>query len=139
MFLPPTRHVPPDWILRLIASLMAGPETLTAPASLEVVLLAPAIGIHAVFSLALGYVFCRMEDSLPFWRALVASVLLALAVYVFDFYVMTRTLPWFASARGGATLSAHVLFAVTIVLAHKGLRDLRLPRPTGVSHAYGSG
>jgi hypothetical protein len=84
LFLPPTRHVPPDWILRLIASLMAGPETLTAPASLEVVLLAPAIGIHAVFSLALGYVFCRMEDSLPFWRALVASVLLALAVYVFD-------------------------------------------------------
>ncbi len=130
VLLPPTKHVPADWILRLIASLMAGPITLTAPSTLEVGLLAPALGMHAAFSLLFGYVFCQLEDDFSFWGAIVASVLLAVGIYIFDFHVMTRAFPWFASARGGATLLAHIFFGVTTVLTHKGLRSLRLPLAT---------
>lgn len=131
LLLPPTRHVPFDWILRLLASFMAGPVTLNAPHSVEGGLIAPALGMHAAFSLAFGWVFCRMEDTLTFWRAILFSIALGIGIYVFNFYVMTWVFPWWASARGGATILAHVLFGVTTVLAHKGLGSVRLgPRVT---------
>lgn len=122
LLLPPTKHVPVDWILRLIALLMAGPVTLTAPPSMVGGLLAPAIGMHAALSLVFGYVFCGIEDMLSFPRALAASIVLGLLLYLFNFHVMTLIYPWFASIRGPATMLAHVLFGVTTVLAHKGFR-----------------
>jgi hypothetical protein len=127
LVLPPTKHVPSDWILRLIASLMAGPVALTAPHGLEMGLLAPALGMHAAFSLAFGYAFCRMEDTLPFFLAIVVNTVLAVALYLFNFHFMTRWFPWFATARGAATVLAHVVFGLTTVVTHKGLRNLEFP------------
>lgn len=127
LLLPPTEHLPFDWILRLLAAFMAGPVTLTAPRSMDAGLVAPALGMHAAFSLAFGWVFCRMEDTLPFWRAILFSIALAFGLYMFNFYVMTWVFPWWASVRGGATILAHVLFGVTTVLTHKGLGSVRLP------------
>lgn len=127
LLLPPTKHVAFDWILRLLAAFMAGPVTLTAPSSMDAGLVAPALGMHAAFSLAFGWIFCRMEDTLPFWRAILFSIALAFGLYMFNFYVMTWVFPWWASVRGGATIVAHVLFGVTTVLAHKGLGSIRLP------------
>ncbi len=127
LLLPPTKDVPFDWILRLLAAFMAGPVTLTAPRSLDAGLVAPALGMHAAFSLAFGWIFCRMEDTLPFWRAILFSVALAFGLYMFNFHVMTWVFPWWASVRGGATILAHVLFGVTTVLTHKGLGSIRLP------------
>lgn len=131
--LPPTKHVPFDWILRLLAAFMAGPVTLTAPRSMDAGLVAPALGMHAAFSLAFGWVFCRMEDTLSFWRAVVFSLALGFGLYMFNFYVMTWVFPWWATVRGGATILAHLLFGVTTVLAHKGLGSIRLrPRVTSL-------
>lgn len=133
LFLPPTKHVPYDWIMRLLAAFMAGPVTLTAPPSMDAGLVAPALGMHAAFSLAFGWIFCRMEDTLTFWRAIAFSVAAAFGLYMFNLYVMTWVFPWWASVRGGATIAAHLLFGVTTVLAHKGLGGIRLrPRVTSL-------
>ena len=126
LLLPPTKHVPFDWILRLLAAFLAGPVTLTAPRSGDAGLIVPAVGIHAAFSLAFGWVFCRMEDTLPFWRAILFSLALAFGLYMFNFHVMTYVFPWWATVRGGVTILAHLLFGVTTVLAHKGLGSIRL-------------
>jgi hypothetical protein len=126
LLLPPTKHVPFNWILRLLAAFMAGPVTLTAPTSMDAGLIAPALGMHAAFSLAFGWAFCRMEDTLPFWRAIVFSAALGFGLYMFNLYVMTFVFPWWATVRGGATILAHVLFGVTTVLTHKGLGSIRL-------------
>jgi hypothetical protein len=126
LLLPPTKHVPFDWILRLLAAFLAGPVTLTAPRSGDPGLIVPALGIHAAFSLAFGWVFCRMEDTLPFWRAILFALALGFGLYMFNFYVMTYVFPWWATVRGGASILAHLLFGVTTVLAHKGLGSIRL-------------
>jgi hypothetical protein len=121
VLMPPTRFVSSDWILRLIASLMAGPVTLTAPSALSLAVLVPALAMHAALSLAFGYVLCRMTDGVTFWRSLAIGVGFGVALYLFNFYVMTRVFPWFATIRGPVTLLAHVLFGITAVVAHKGL------------------
>ena len=126
LFLPLTNHVGFDWIFRLLAAFMAGPVTLHAPRSIDAGLIAPAIGMHAAFSLAFAWVFCRMEDTLTFGRALAFAAVLGFGIYMFDFYVMTWVFPWWITARGVATILAHVLFGVTTVLAHKGLRGMQL-------------
>lgn len=125
LFLPLTNHVSLDWILRLLAAFMAGPVTLGAPRSMDAGLIAPALGMHAAFSLAFGWMFCRMEDTLPFWRALLFAAALGFGIYMFNFYVMTWVFPWWVTARGGITILAHVLFGVTTVLAHKGLSGIQ--------------
>lgn len=133
LLLPPTKHVRFDWILRLLAAFLAGPVTLTAPRSGDAGLIVPALGIHAAFSLAFGWVFCRMEDTLPFWRAIIFSLALGFGIYMFNFHVMTYVFPWWATVRGWATILAHLLFGVTTVLAHKGLGSIRLrPRVTSL-------
>jgi hypothetical protein len=133
LILPPTKHLPFDWILRLLAAFLAGPVTLTAPRSADAALIVPAVGMHAAFSLAFGWVFCRMEDTLPFWRAILFSLALGFGLYMFNFYVMTFVFPWWATARGGASILAHLLFGVTTVLAHKGLGSIQLrPRVTSL-------
>lgn len=121
LLLPPTKHLPADWILRLIAYLMAGPTALTAAPNMMGAVLAPALGMHVAFSLAFGYLFCGIEDLFSFWSALLVSVVLGLAIYLFNFHVMTSIYPWFATVRGGATVLAHVLFGVTTTVTHKGL------------------
>ncbi len=127
VLLPPTKHVGVDWFLRLVAALMAGPFTLSAPSTQVGAVIAPALGMHASLSLAFGWIFCRMEDTLTFWQAIVGSVALGVGIYSFDFHVMTYLFPWFAMARGIATVIAHVAFGLTTVLTHKGLSGLRLP------------
>jgi len=133
LLLPATKHVAFDWILRLLAAFLAGPVTLTAPRSIDAGLIVPAVGIHAAFSLAFGWVFCRMEDTLPFWRAILFSIALGFGIYMFNFHVMTFVFPWWATVRGWVTILAHVLFGVTTVLAHKGLGSIQLrPRVTSL-------
>jgi hypothetical protein len=134
VFLPITNHLPADWILRLISSLMAGPIALTHPAGQIGGLLITALAVHAALSTSYALVLCRMEDELSVAGSIAASALMGFAIYLVNFYLMTFVFPWFASARGGATIAAHVLFGVTTALAHKGLRGLRgvsaRPRPT---------
>jgi hypothetical protein len=134
LLLPPTKHVHFDWIFRLLAAFLAGPVTLTAPRSIDAGLIVPALGMHVALSLAFGWVFCRMEDTLTFWQAILFSLALAFGLYMFNFYVMTWVFPWWATVRGGATILAHELFGVTTVLTHKGLGSIRL-RPRVISPA----
>jgi hypothetical protein len=133
VFLPITNHLPADWILRLITSLMAGPVALTHPAGQIGGLLITALAVHAALSTAYAVGLCRMEDELSIAGSIAASALMGFAIYLVNFYLMTFAFPWFASARGGATIAAHVLFGVTTALTHKGLKGLRgvsaRPRP----------
>ncbi len=134
LLLPVWNHVRADWFLRLVASLMAGPVTLTASRSLELSLVVTALGMHAALSLLFGLAFCWLIDRLSLGSAIGVSVLLGLSLYVFDFYVMTLPLPWFATARGAATLLAHLLFGVTVAAVHKSLVPAgTIPDETGES------
>jgi hypothetical protein len=129
VFLPIVNHVPVDWILRLIASLMAGPVTLSWPAGQIGGLLLTAAGVHAALSVAYAFLLCRVEDELTIGLAIPASALLGLSIYLVNFYLLAPVFPWFASARGGVTLTAHLLYGVSTALAHKGLRRIRRAGP----------
>jgi hypothetical protein len=131
VFLPLVNHVPADWILRLIASLMAGPVTLSWPAGQIGGLVLTAAGVHAALSVAYAFVLCRVEDELTVGRAIAASALMGLAIYLVNFYLLAPVFPWFASARGGVTLTAHALYGISTALTHKGLRRIRgrVPQP----------
>jgi hypothetical protein len=129
VFLPLFNHVPVDWILRLIASLMAGPVTLDWPAGQIGGLILTAAGVHAALSVAYGFLLCRIEDDLSLARAIPVSALMGLAIYLVNFYLLSPVFPWFASARGGVTIIAHVLYGVTTALTHKGLRRLGVGQP----------
>jgi hypothetical protein len=129
VLLPATLHVPVDWMLRLIASLLAGPVTLTSAPGKTGAVLAPALAMHTALSLLFAYVLCKIGDALPFWRAIVVGAAFGLGLYMFNFYVMTLVLPWFITVRGGATVLAHVLFGATTMLAHKGLSSSARPLP----------
>lgn len=132
--LPLTKHLPAIWFLRLVAALQAGPVALYEPTTqwphvpAVVVVVLPALGMHMALSLAFAFVFCKAEDELSLSGSIVVSALLGVALYLQNFYIFTLLFPWFETARGGATILAHVLYGVTTALTHKGLRRVRVPR-----------
>jgi hypothetical protein len=130
ILLPATKGLPADWMLRLVATLLAGPGTLGAPPAMAGAAIIPALSMHAALSLAFAYVLCRMVDGQPFWRALAVGLGFGAALYGFNFHVMTGIFPWFVTARGGATLLAHLLFGATTVLTHRGLSGIQVPLRT---------
>jgi hypothetical protein len=134
VFLPVAKHLPADWILRLMAALVAGPVALThslRPAGDFGGLLVDALLVHAALSTAYALVLCRIEDDLSVAASLAASAAIGLAIYLVNFYLLTPAFPWFATARGGVTIAAHLLFGVTTALTHKGLRRVTArPRPS---------
>lgn len=99
-----------------IAAILMGQEALQS-SGFSVGIVALALIIHYLLGIAFGMVLCaviapfRLDSSIGL--ELLIGALFGVGLYLFNFYGMTRLLPWFTDMRGMATLVAHLIFGVT--------------------------
>lgn len=103
---------------RLAAAILLGPETIAAPLSAAALLVATVI--HFGLSIAYAALFALLLRRLPTpSRAslFVAGAAFGLAIYLINMHAFTAIFPWFAVVRDATTLSAHLVFGVSLAAA----------------------
>ncbi|MBB3222516.1 hypothetical protein [Pseudoduganella umbonata] len=113
---------------RLVAALALGSPVLQVGGySLEV--LVAALAVHYLLGTFFGLVLAALMA--PFHldssvvMAVVAGAVFGLLLYLFNFYVITSVLPWFAEMRGWVTVLGHVEFGVMAGLIYRMLERRR--------------
>jgi len=107
---------------RLIATLLMGNEVLQG-SGYSLGVLTSALIVHYLLGMAFAMVLAaviapfRLDSSLG--MVLMAGFLFGLLLYLFNFYLMTSVLPWFAELRGGYTLLGHVVFGMAAAFIYR--------------------
>ncbi|KVV00396.1 hypothetical protein [Burkholderia ubonensis] len=101
---------------RMIAAIVTGRNTLAHPAMFEpdvmLVALVVDFALSILFAVILAAIIAPFSlDSSVGMASLVGAVFGA-ALYVINFYGMTRWFPWFADARNWTSLFSHVVFGL---------------------------
>lgn len=113
---------------RLIAAMALGPAVLQVGGYSLAVLIA-ALAVHYVLGTFFGLVLAalmapfRLDSSVV--MAVVSGAVFGLLLYLFNFYVITSVLPWFAEMRGWVTVLGHVEFGVMAGLFYRMLERRR--------------
>ncbi|WER47885.1 hypothetical protein CupriaWKF_23995 [Cupriavidus sp. WKF15] len=106
---------------RMIAAILMGRDVLQT-SLFSVGTVAAALVIHFVLGAVLGMVLAviiapfQLDSSIR--MILLAGAVFGLAVYLFDFHVMTRFFTWFADARGWHTLVGHMIFGMVAAVTY---------------------
>jgi hypothetical protein len=103
---------------RMIASTLLGRSVLHAPGTFEASIMVAALVLHfvlaIVFALILSLIMAPFRfDSSTAMASLVGAVF-GLAMYLLNFYGMTRLFPWFAEARNWISVVSHLVFGVVV-------------------------
>ena len=113
---------------RLIAAMVLGSPVLQVGGySLDVVI--AALAVHYLLGTFFGLVLAalmapfRLDSSVV--MAVVSGAVFGLLLYVFNFYVITSVLPWFAEMRGWVTVLGHIEFGVMAGLLYRMLERRR--------------
>lgn len=108
---------------RMIAAMVMGESVLPPPASFDLVVFMVAMVIHFILSIVLAYVFAAITEAARLSKGAAAGVglLFGLAVYVINFYGMTAVFPWFAMARNGISIFAHLMFGLVLGYSYRAL------------------
>lgn len=113
---------------RLIAAMALGYPVLQAGGyALDVAI--AALAVHYVlgtfFGLLLAAIMApfRLDSSVVV--AVVSGAVFGVLLYLFNFYVITSVLPWFAEMRGWVTVLGHVEFGVMAGLIYRMLERRR--------------
>lgn len=108
---------------RMIAAIVMGKGVLPPPATFDLVIMMVAMMVHFAMSAMLGLVFGWLisRASVTLVKTLLFGVVFGLIVYVIGFYLMTPVFPWFAMARGGISIFAHVMFGLILGWSYWGL------------------
>jgi ribose/xylose/arabinose/galactoside ABC-type transport system permease subunit len=110
-------------ISRLVAALTLGPQTLqTAPHAFDAGIVAVALLTHyalgIAFGMALGFIIAGFHYDDSVVVMLLIGAAFGALLYLIDFHVLTRALPWFAELRGWSTLLAHLVFGTVTALLY---------------------
>ena len=108
---------------RLAAAIVLGAAALDPPATFDIQTLLVATIVHFALSIAYAVALAAIIWRLRSSSALVAGALFGLALYAINLYGITAIFPWFAVARGGITLSAHVAFGLSASAAYCWFRS----------------
>lgn len=106
---------------RMIAAILMGRDVLQT-SLFSVGTVAAALAIHFVLGAVLGMVLAviiapfQLDSSIR--MILLAGALFGVAVYLFDFHVMTRVFTWFVDARGWHTLVGHMIFGMVAAVCY---------------------
>lgn len=106
---------------RLTAAIIMGRDVLPPPATLDWAVMAVATLIHFVLSIIYTAVLAGFVSRRGMPSALVVGAVYGLALFGINMYGFTLVFPWFAAARDGITLAAHVLFGVSAAAVYKAL------------------
>ena len=114
---------------RMMAAIALGQGVLPPPATFDAGIVFVGMMVHFVLSAILGTIFAmaasRMCTSTA--HATIAGGLFGLAIYFVNFYGLTALFPWFAMARNGITIAAHVVFGAVLGWSYWRART----RPSG--------
>jgi hypothetical protein len=99
---------------RLTAALLMGPAVLLPPATAQLDILLVATLLHFLLSIAYALPPARLFEALRGWRLLIAGSLYGVALFAINLYGFVLLFPWFAIARDGASLIAHLAFGLTL-------------------------
>lgn len=123
---------------RMIAAIVMGRDVLSLAVPSAGTVLA-ALVVHFVlailFALILAGIMAPFSVDSSLGMASLAGALFGVAVYVINFYGMTRVFPWFAEARGSLSFLAHVIFGLVAADAYRKLEK----KEAGVRGAGGNG
>ncbi len=106
---------------RMMAAIVLGEGVLPPPATFDFGIVMTAMVVHFALSIILGLVLAFLIFRLDLTWALAVGVGFGLAVYLVNFYISTAAFPWFAMARNGITLFAHLLFGFVLAWSYKAL------------------
>jgi uncharacterized membrane protein YagU involved in acid resistance len=106
----PTMWAPP----RMIGAIGLGESALPPPATFDLGIVMVAMLIHFATSILFALAVAFLIRNLGMGAAVGVSVVAALLLYVFVFYLMTPVWPWFADARNWLSIVAHVVFGAIV-------------------------
>jgi hypothetical protein len=121
-----------DWLslllrdARLAAALLLGTGVLPPPATFDAAVMAAATAVHFALSVAYAALLAPLARVGSAATAAGAGALFGLALYAVNLHGFTAVFPWFAPARGGATLAAHIVFGLTAALVWQRAGGRRL-------------
>jgi uncharacterized membrane protein YagU involved in acid resistance len=120
MFLGGSMWAPP----RMIGAIVMGKGVLPPPATFDLGIVAVAMAVHFVLSIAFALVLALLISRLGFGAALAVGVVYGLVLYFVNFYGLTALFPWFAMARNWVSIFTHVVFGLIAAWAY-----VRLAKP----------
>jgi len=102
---------------RLTSALVMGKTVLPPPASFDPMVMLIATAIHFLLSVVYAAMLLPLRR-----QGLEASLLIGAgfgaALYAVNLHGFTLLFPWFIAARGGITLTAHLLFGMAVMLIY---------------------
>lgn len=106
---------------RMMAAIVMGSDVLPPPATFDFGIVMVAMVVHFALSVVYGFVLSYLIFRLDLTWALVVGLGFGLALYLINFFILTAAFPWFAMARNGITLFAHLVFGFVLAWSYKAL------------------
>lgn len=105
----------------MIAAIVMGPQALeSSKFSVDVVTI--ALATHYALGIASGVVLVAISAPLrldaTIGIATLTGAVFGLVIYLVNFHGLVRFFPWFAEARGWATLTAHLIFGISVAVLY---------------------
>ncbi len=103
------------WIhVRLIASLVLGPDVIPRQEGLNLAILLAAVAIHFALSMIFAVVVAIVVHRSGWIISTLGGAVLGLALFGINFYTLSILFPWVFPLRSWMLLVAHVLFGATV-------------------------
>lgn len=103
---------------RLTAALLFGSDVLPPPATFDLKVMLAATAIHFLLSILYAALLLPLRMTSASASLLIGAGF-GITLYFVNLHGFTAIFPWFAEARGGITLIAHVAFGMTVLLAYR--------------------
>ena len=97
-------------MLRLLASIVLGPDILAPPATFHLGALIAAIATNLILSLVFAILLAIITHRWGLITGIVLGALFGLGLYCINFYTVTLLYPWFFAFRGSAMVWTHLIF-----------------------------
>ena len=103
------------WVqIRLLASIVMGPEILAPPATFDAGALAAALVTHYALAVGFALVVAYVIHRGGLIAGMIGGAALGLSLYAINFYTLTYFFPQFFAMRGEAMLLSHVVFGAVV-------------------------
>lgn len=103
------------WVqIRLMASIVMGPEILAPPATFDAGALVAALVCHYALSVGFALLVAYVIHRGGLILGIIGGAVLGLFLYVINFYTLTYFFPQFFPMRGGAMLLSHLFFGAVV-------------------------
>ncbi|MFU8813828.1 MAG: cation:proton antiporter [Pseudomonadales bacterium] len=104
--------------VRMIAAIGMGPAVLPPPAIFAGDVLLVAMVVHYTLSLVYAWLLAPLIEGMGWVKATLSGAVFGLGLYLINFYVFTAMFPWFAQARTGVTIFAHLVFGAVLAATY---------------------